>query len=253
MAIDLQKDHPGAPIRIYADNQSAIQSAGYPQAKPCQFLLEKILELYHQLNTPLSIHWIPAHVGVPGNEAADKEAKIAARQGLVQPICQRSMSDLLTPIFTAFKTMAKAKWDTQWENHKHGGHLRKLQPRRDPKTMNKYKGLSRATCAILIQIWTGKIGLRDFLYSVNRAETARCDCSRRHHQTVDHILTTCSKYRELRQQTLWQESGNRDMKTFLSEPATARRAAIFMARTELLGELGKACLADIDAEKETSM
>ena len=83
MAIDLQENLPDAPVRIFTDNQSAIQSAGgtRPRAGPYQSLLFKILELSRQLYKPLSIHWIPAHVGVPGNEAADLEAKAAARLG----------------------------------------------------------------------------------------------------------------------------------------------------------------------------
>lgn len=46
-------------------------------------------------------------------------------------------------------------------------------------------------------------------------------------------------------------TGNRDMRTFLDEPATAKRAAIFMARTGLLGALGEACLMDARAEEES--
>lgn len=115
------------------------------------------------------------------------------------------------------------------------------------KTVDKCKGLSRATCAILIQIRTGKTRLNDCLYSVKKDETDRCNCRRGHKQTVDHVLTTCSEYADLRQHTSWKESRNTDMKTLLSEPATARRAAIFLARTGLLGKLGKACLVYTDA------
>ena len=83
MAIDLQESHPDAPVRSFTDNQSAIQSAGgtRPRAGPYQSLLSKISALSRQLHKPLSIHWIPAHVGIPGNEAADLEAKAAARLG----------------------------------------------------------------------------------------------------------------------------------------------------------------------------
>lgn len=38
------------------------------------------------------------------------------------------------------------------------------------------------------------------------------------------------------------------MTMFSSEPETAKRATIFMARTGLLEELGKAFLVDMDAE-----
>lgn len=38
------------------------------------------------------------------------------------------------------------------------------------------------------------------------------------------------------------------MRAFLSEPATAKRAATFMAETGLLGALGEAYLADSGVE-----
>lgn len=71
-------------------------------------------------------------------------------------------------------------------------------------------------------------------------------------QTAEHILTTCPRFSLLRHDTLWQGDGNRDMRTFLNEPASAKRAAIFMAKTGLLGELGKACLTDVDAAAASS-
>ena len=40
---------------------------------------------------------------------------------------------------------------------------------------------------------------------------------------------------------------DRDLKTLLDEPVTAKRATIFMAKTGLLGQLGKAYLVDVDA------
>ena len=101
MARDLQEKSPDAPVRIFTDSQSAIQSAGgtRPPAGPCGSLLSKISELIRQLDRPLSIHWIPAHVGVPGNEAADREAKAAARLGssFYKTAHQSTISDLQLP------------------------------------------------------------------------------------------------------------------------------------------------------------
>ena len=249
IAIDVQDDYPDlSRIRIFADNQSAIQSSTAPKSGPCQFLLAKILELHDKLKYPLSIHWIPAHVGVPGNEAADVEAKAAAKPPATREI---QLPDLVAPIFAAFRSMANSKWDERWEKHKHGAYLRRIQPKRNPKAMNKFKGLTRPMCAILVQIRTGKIGLNDFLHSVTKAETDRCSCHGHPKQTAEHVLTTCPRWAQLRHDVLWKGTGNRDMRTFLEEPATAKRAAIFMARTGLLGALGEACLMDVRAEEES--
>ena len=246
MAIDPQVDHPNLPVRIFVDNQSAIQSAGNPRAGPCQFLLSRILELHARLSNPLSLHWISAHVGVPGNEEAD-EAKIAAKSKSVNQIIE--LSNLIAPIFAEFKRMANDKWNKRWTIQKHEVYLRRIQPSRDLKSMSKFKGLSRVTAAILIQVRTGKIGLNDFLFSAGQAETDRCSCRGRPRQTAEHVLTTCLRWADLREDELWQGTGNQDMRTFLREPATAKRAAIFMTKTGLLGPLGDACLADLGTQE----
>ena len=58
-----------------------------------------------------------------------------------------------------------------------------------------------------------------------------------------YILFDCKKFNRLRQDILWQGTGARNMTKILGTPNLAKRAADFMARTGLFGELGRACLA----------
>lgn len=64
MAIDLQNDCPSRPVRLFADNHAAIRSSSNPQSGPCHFLRARILDIFRKLNSSLSIHWIPTHIGV---------------------------------------------------------------------------------------------------------------------------------------------------------------------------------------------
>lgn len=62
--------------------------------------------------------------------------------------------------------------------------------------------------------------------------------------SVAYILFDCTKFNRLRQDILWQGTSTRNMTKILDTPNLAKRAANFMARTGLFGELGMACLAD---------
>jgi ribonuclease HI len=80
---------------IFSDSQAAIRAVQTPKRSSGQFVLSAIynhvraLRSLQQLQTPtldtipIEIRWIPAHVGVPGNETADVEAKLAATGGVV--------------------------------------------------------------------------------------------------------------------------------------------------------------------------
>jgi ribonuclease HI len=67
-------------ICIYIDNQAAIRSLAKLKGKPGVYLLKAIMQITEELQQdglPVEIRWIPAHIGIWGNEQADKAAKEA--------------------------------------------------------------------------------------------------------------------------------------------------------------------------------
>lgn len=103
---------------------------------------------------------------------------------------------------------------------------------------------------------TGKIALNNFFSSVKKSNTDRCTlCQPRRGpvQSVAHIFLECTKFTQLRQDILWQGTGTRNIAAILGTPNLAKRAANFMARIGLFGELGKAFLADAEQTRQQTL
>jgi ribonuclease HI len=61
-------------IAIYTDNQAAIWSIAKAEGRSGAYILQKIARQVQDLQDKelsVTVRWIPAHVGIPGNEAAD--------------------------------------------------------------------------------------------------------------------------------------------------------------------------------------
>jgi ribonuclease HI len=80
-------------VIIFSDSQAAIQAVQNPQRPSGQYVLNTIYEHVRAIqsqnqrqdqhsNINITVRWIPAHVGVAGNEFADEEAKSAALLGV---------------------------------------------------------------------------------------------------------------------------------------------------------------------------
>ena len=67
-------------VAIYTDNQAAVWSIAKAEGRSGAYILADIARQVRELQDngrTVTVRWIPAHVGIPGNEAVDKAAKEA--------------------------------------------------------------------------------------------------------------------------------------------------------------------------------
>ncbi len=80
------------PISLYTDSLSSIVAIKNRHSKTNQNILNDILQLVSDRPDPIKFTWIPSHVGIPGNEQADK----LAAQGTL-----RNKIDIILPLEVA--------------------------------------------------------------------------------------------------------------------------------------------------------
>ncbi|XP_065310172.1 uncharacterized protein [Dermacentor albipictus] len=79
LAVDLLAEELQAtPVTIYCDSKAALLSLQRPE-RACLgvALLSTRLMALQKAGCSVSLHWLPAHIGIPGNEEADALAKRA--------------------------------------------------------------------------------------------------------------------------------------------------------------------------------
>ena len=109
MALNFFNDLYQAPmaVAVLSDSLSALQAVKNNCKSSREDVVKEIVVVCHQLitrGTDIVLQWVPSHVGVPGNESADRAAKQAAR-GLV------ATAPHLTLSFTDINTLlTRAVW-----------------------------------------------------------------------------------------------------------------------------------------------
>ena len=127
--------------------------------------------------------------------------------------------------------------------------LAKHTPQPSHKILRLHLGLKKWQSALLIQMRTEKIGLRDFLWKrrVPEFDDPGCDCGEGR-QTVDHVLLRCRTYNDLRRRVFGR--GRRiDLRAVLNEPKLVTKAIKFIEQTRLLGQF-RSCDAEQRDEVE---
>ena len=109
MALNFFNDlcQPQMAVSVFSDTLSALQAVKHNSQSSREDVVKEIVVVCHQLitrGTDIVLQWVPSHVGVPGNDSADRAAKQAAR-GLGATALHLTLS------FTDIKTLlTRAVW-----------------------------------------------------------------------------------------------------------------------------------------------
>lgn len=179
------------PMRmvVCSDSLSALQCIQVGQSASRQDLILEISQTLFRLHMQMiTVHflWVPAHVGVEGNETADA----AARQCL-----KRSRINLIIPLGKSEARMVvrqfvKKMWQTEWEQEHKGRHLFAIQPKVGTRGSGGY---GRRQATVLTRLRLGHTMLNASLYLIQRHATGCCrHCQKS--ETVEHVLLSCKTY-----------------------------------------------------------
>jgi hypothetical protein len=238
-------ENPTKPNRlvIFADNQAANYSTKAPKQQSGQFYLKIIVDLTNklrQIDIEPEVRWIPAHIGVFGNEIADKLAKEATgwRENALPidpgPPASHEKS-LKSAVKRTLKAWIKNKWIEKWKSEKSGRKLFNLHEQKgklinDPKLF--YQNKHRALTSLAIQLRLGKTGFKEHLFSFGAAESPRCSCGEGN-ENINHVIMMCPELQELRQE-IWQGRQAGNIAEVLNDPQSLHQAARFVLRSNKL-------------------
>ena len=195
-ALDLVFNSDSSSFVIYSDSMSALTSLNeYNSFHP---LIQKAQEWLFRISVRLKsvrFCWVPAHVGIQGNEDADRNAQLAT-VSFDAFITRVPHSDLKLPI----RAFILDKWQERWSSP-HLANNRKYFAIRDSISQwSSSNNSNRHVEVILTRLRIGHTRLtHKFLLEGSSApECAHCD----EVQTVEHILVHCSRYCEVRRRRL---------------------------------------------------
>ena len=172
---------PDEDVRIYADAQSVLLAV--QQERPTQL----IDNIDNKCIDKVKIFWIPSHIGVTGNERADKLANQAAKG-------HSDSMYLSTPISVSYtkkcaKLLSQKLWEEDWKTQLNSltpntKWVQKLFPDLNSFTdIWKYGKLSHT----LTSIYTGHCSLAYFQHKIGRSESATCQCGQ-DIETPEHYI-----------------------------------------------------------------
>nr|KAG5705581.1 hypothetical protein BaRGS_034779 [Batillaria attramentaria] len=196
---------PLGNISIFTDSMSTLQALDSPDPGPLIQSLQASLSSLTQ-KAPTTLQWVPAHIGLSGNERADHLAKEGSQ--LPQPTIPATYEEA--------KTLIRSRFHRDWVSLNDG-----YRADQDP-----IRTLERRHQTTIYRLRTGHCGLRAHLKRIGVADTALCQCGLAD-QTPSHVLQDCPLHEEMRQH-FWPEGGNLNTKLW-GNAADLHRTSKFVA------------------------
>ena len=150
---------------------------------------------YNQLlrcNCEVTLVWVPAHVGIEGNERADALARDATGDEQNLPLTTTDANYLTSQYCWEL-------WETDYQSIKPNSPYKTFWP--DAIKTQESTTVSRRYSRIFFRITTGHCGLNHHLHRIGKHENGLCErCGTE--ETIEHFILKCPKYENHRQTLL---------------------------------------------------
>jgi len=225
------------PLRslICSDSSSSLYSIKNNQSNSRPDLLleiQLILFRIQAMGLIVIFTWVPSHIGVIGNELADRYAKQASKNSYIEILIPFSKEEIKSII----KQKVKERWQKQWEEERTGRWLYSIQRK---VGVMRGTGRSRKEENIISRLRFGHTGLNSTLFIMGRHPSRNCEfCFEE--ETVEHVLLLCPKYSEERKKLEYRLLKNKlqlkisDMLGYCSSSEYLRYLISFLKKTKLI-------------------
>ena len=196
------EDNKQGHLILCSDTAAALNSIKEGKSKSRPDLIVEILQSVFRIykaGREVGFLWVPAHVGVKGNEEADEEAKKAVKEETVQINLQYGAPQYMEKINRALKE----RWQKSWEKERKGRAYFSIQVNVN-KDRCTFRCIRKDDVAIT-RLRLGHCGLRSGLALIGKHPDGRCECGER--ETVKHVLLQWGRYSRQRR-TLYRRLGS---------------------------------------------
>jgi hypothetical protein len=174
------------------DSQAALLKVKNKSYESRAFQIKQLISGLASKGITVIFHWVPSHMDIEGNEAADEVAKEALKSD--------TEKRLLTPLSffkSSIKERVKLYWEKHWETAPSGkGKLYSALNKSPKLSFTKpaiplqAKGLTSA----YIQLKTGIGYLKSYQFRINKANSTYCFGKCQATQDTRHLILYCKNY-----------------------------------------------------------
>ena len=167
---------------IFTDSKSALQIIANSSNWGDNYLGALIAQ---NINTKTTLQWVPSHLGIKGNEIADRATHLAHSAAEIESL----------PIpYADFKREAlrkiSMKWEAELKNLTKGTHIGRITP---GPTYDIWKSEKRAIDVAYTRLRIGHTRLGSHMHRLKLQESPDCETCLKP-ETIEHFLLECNKY-----------------------------------------------------------
>jgi len=174
-------------IAIFSDSLSAIEAIEKSRLSTFTSTATDIVDIIHCLknkNIYTKVIWIPGHVGIIGNELADR----AAKKSTLKTSPTINLQPTILDKYRNIDQQIQSEWQKLYNSSNTGRHYKLLHPTVDSSI--KYSCCNRQQETLITRLRLGKCHLNKYLHEINAHPTGLCQhCNTP--ETVEHYLMYC--------------------------------------------------------------